>query len=851
MAITFSNQFGSTVRPGAYPQNAQVEQDVSNLATSGVITLVGEADAGPGYLDETDLTQNFFAPTDFPLVRAKYRSGRLVDAAFGAMEPSQDTKIPGAPLAVYLVKTNRSAKAQATLTKVGGGTYHYLADRSYGDFGNLISYEVAEATAEVVPTTGPFTMLVPNNTTDVSFRVSGGSSVTYQLATADLPNATVTGIAALSGVIATGGTNRNAITVSGTLTVSGASGNQITVTRSIAWATTPTVGDSAYIVAGSVIQGGSNENRGSYVVTAATSTTVTLVKLLDAAGAAGAITAPANVAAAAIAAVTDIQFFAPVTVSLEAGDPIDGVGKSLEWNELTSSTGRMTDLAYQLNTTKVTFISKSSTPAELTSSAEYQVTLADARAMDNVSELSATLGGEVVMSIGYTGTTATCTITSTALTTSVTGGSGANLNLLFSRYVTLADLVAYIDAQTGYSATLLLPQYGGKPPGLYLDQVTAKGICTTFGNESGRFKVDAWAFYDAVGTTSLVQLGTSVTATTPPTGMVKALSGLPAAQSGYLAAGAKNGTTQAELLAAIDATEKIAMNFGVLCISQNATDDITLETTESSSTYLLEAALAYARRQAEALGGQFRRKPRMWFGGVSGSYVSTQRPLAIRQSTQGLLVLTFQDVLALGPSGSIVEQQPWYGAVLAAAMQAAAGTGGIVHREPTQNGVLHLYGDFDAGSESAIKSALQSGLLPLAQIATNQSVPGAQGRWMWESDQTCYVRDTSWFYNSLQARYLYDQLRMFVALGVEAAVVGEQSSDVDAVAVKRLTESYLAQAKDRKFIAADDEAPRGFVSVTVTQTGPAFKIAIAKAKLAGLIYFVDIGFSVAQIRRAA
>ncbi len=868
MSQTLQNRNGRTNIPGAY-NSLTVDAGTSNTPVAGILCLVGEADGGPGWQDEPDLTQNFYTPDQFSFIRAKYRTGRIVDAAFGAITPSQDAKLTGAPAAIYVVKTNRSTRAQATLLKLDGATtYHYLADKGYGADGNLIAYNLVQAQAEIVPSTGPFTCLVPNNTTDLSFRVNGGAAVAYEMAAADLPPATVTGIAALAGVIATGGADRVLLTVAGTLGLA-ASGLQVTITRSVAWANLSVVGDSLYIVAGSVIQGATNHNRGSYVVTAATATTIVATKLLDAGGAAGAVTAPETVAPTNVLALTDLNAFAPVVISSETGLPIDGVGKALEINELVSSTGRLSDLTYQLNTTKVAWVSKTGVPAELTSAAEYQVSLTDSRNLDNVTEEASNtsgavaLGGEVPVSFGYVGTTATLTVSTTALTTTVVGGSGTSLSLKFSQFLTLADLVSYVDKQPGYSATLLLPQYGSKPPGAlkagaaagWLDQVTAVGICSTFGTEPGRIKIDAHAFFDAVQATQLVQLGTTSplapTQPAPPTGNVRALAGLPQAGSGYLSGGTKAGTTATAFQAALDACEDLNINFTCLLIAQDAASDVSDGETESSSTYVLEDVISYARLQAQRLSTQFERKPRQAFAGIMGSYVTVQRPMAIRQSTQGRMAFAFEEVLALGPSATSTWQQPWYAAVLAAAMQAAAVTRGILAREPTQNGVVHRFGDYLPNNRGMVSNALDSGLLPLAQGPANPGVVGSKGRWSWVSDQTAYIRDNNFYYNSIQAIFVADLLRMSVSMGTQATIVGENQGDVDSTIVKKVVEGLMKTALDLGYTARDKEAPKGYVAVNVQQNGGTFKVQVVKAKLNGLIYFVDLDFEVSQVQGQA
>jgi hypothetical protein len=964
MAQRLTTRNGSTNIPGSYPSLVAIN-NASNIPGGGILCLIGEADAGPHWSLESDLTQNFYRPTQFASFRQKYLTGRAVDAMFGAINPSQDPKLGGAPQAIYFIKTNNSSKAAAVLPKIGGGTYHTLADKSWGEYGNLISYASAAAQAEVAPTTGQFTLLVPNNTTDLSLRASGGAALAYQMAALDTPTTTVAGLDALAGISATGGINRSILTVAGTLAAA-VSSYQLTLTRSVAWATTPTVGDTLFIPAASPVGGthallqpsvdaapsqintilklnksgsggnavtlatvadglgagnitvagnamtyhyqsgvstvanfeaqvgagvavtaglvvvttpgtgatvltapgdtiaatafhsGADENAGSYVVTAATSTTIVATKLLDASGGAGALTAPVAVPAWTVLATTDARCFSPATITLEAADPIDGVGKALEVNELTSSTGRLTDLAYQLNATKVTWIARTGVPVLLTSAAEYEVSLMDARSLDSVSEYalasggSRAIGGNVAMTIGYAGTTGTVTITDTTLTTTVTGGSGSNLSILFKNFPTIADLVSYINTRPGYSATVALPQYGVKAPGSYkagvdgyLDRVVGAGICSTFGEEPGRIKADAREYFEAVEGTVLVQLGETTAANIP------AAAGLPDVASGFLAGGAKGGTTAAAFQAAIDAAKKLNFNFGCLLIAQDATADIADGETESSSTYVLEDVISYARAQAEALSTQFERKFRQYFAGVMGSYVSVQRPLCVRQSTKGRLALCIEDFTALGPDATSQLYQPWYGAVLAAAMQAAAFTGGIVHREPRQSGVSHRYGDFDPNNRGDVEGALDSGILVASRGPANPTAVGSQGRWTWVSDQTCYIRDNSFYANSIQAIFLGDLLQMSVALGLEDGIVGDNSSDADAPLVKKATEKLLGDALKARILTADDESPRGFSLVTAAQDGPTYTIDVTGCKLNTLIYFAAINFTVGPVVRRA
>jgi hypothetical protein len=157
--------------------------------------------------------------------------------------------------------------------------------------------------------------------------------------------------------------------------------------------------------------------------------------------------------------------YAPATVSLDRRQPDRRrKGKTLEIDELTTGTDLLSRCAYALSATPVTWVSKASAATALTSASEYKARLSVARQVDNSSE-DISAGGDVVLQVGYKGTTGSLTLTSTALTTSVTGGTGGTLSLTLSTFPTVADLVAYINTQTGYSASVGSAGRGNSAPG--------------------------------------------------------------------------------------------------------------------------------------------------------------------------------------------------------------------------------------------------------------------------------------------------------------------------------------------------------------------------------------------------
>src|SRR5208282_3883716 len=96
------------------------------------------------------------------------------------------------------------------------------------------------------------------------------------------------------------------------------------------------------------------------------------------------------------------------------------------------------------------------------------------------------------------------------ITTSITGGVGANLLIDLTTFQTITALVNFINTQPGYKAAAGSSVIGTQQSS-NLDIVANVGICSSFaGNASlegpGRIKTDANAFFvSLVNGTSLVQ----------------------------------------------------------------------------------------------------------------------------------------------------------------------------------------------------------------------------------------------------------------------------------------------------------------------------------------------------------
>lgn len=820
---------GELVIPGSVA-SIKVQAAAAGLATSGVLLLVGEADAGPDWSLESKLSNNSFGPDQFGAVQAKYGSGPLVDAFLQAANPLADERIAGSFSRAVLVKTNVSHLASANLLMYDSSTYKALQALNYGQLGNLISYSTAASIAEVLPTTGSFTWIPTVGTCAVGFRVNGGDKVSATIGANATPAAAVAAVDGLSGVAATGGAARVVIPVviAGNITATAASPN-LTIATSASWTTIPTAGDTLFIPVGSAIAGAGTANVGAYVVVSATSNSIVATKLSQA-GKAGATPGDAvtvaTVGSTPILATTDFTVAAPVVFTLEAGNPLAGVGKSLEICELTTGTDLLSRAAFALSVTPTTWVSKTGSPKLVVSGAEHQATLTVARSMDNVNE-TVVAGGEIALKVSYTGTTASMTIGASTLTTTVTGGSGGNLSLVLANFPTIGDLADYINAQVGYKCAVWNSALGQQAPSA-LDMGTF-GICSEFGEYNGRIKDDARRWFQAMSASTLVQ-------------MAEANAGLPGPTTvtAYLSGGARGATTAAGITSALLALEKVRGNFLVPLFSRDASADKADGITDSASDYTISGIHQGCRSHVLAMSKVKRRKNRQAFVSIRDTFANAKN--AAGNMAAARATVSFLDQKCLSSDGTVKQFQPWMDSVIAAAGQASGFYRAMVRKTKNISGSLQAAGDWDDQNDSQVEDALKAGLLPTRQHDN--------GSWYFVSDQTSYSRDSNFVYNSFQAVYVADTIAMTAAQRMEDQFAGESVADVSAAAALTFLEGIMADFLRLKLIAPSDDAPLGFKNASVVISGPAMVVNI-EVKLAGAIYFIPLSFLVSQVSQTA
>lgn len=438
----------------------------------------------------------------------------------------------------------------------------------------------------------------------------------------------------------------------------------------------------------------------------------------------------------------------------------------------------------------------------------------------------------IALMVGYEGTNGTMTINGTTLSTTVTGGSGANLSIPLSQYTTVGQLAAFINSQPGYSASAA-PAANSQPPSS-LDQVSAIGICSTADVEPGRVKNSVYAFDQAVNVSTAVSFTQTATAGLPDPGILT-----------YLANGARGATLASDIVNAIVQMASIQVNIIVPLFSQDASKDITAGNTDPGSTYTISAINELLKSHCIQFSTPTLKRNRMAICSINDTYANCKAQA--QHLANYRITVTFQQVTQVNSQGVNTLFLPWYGACLAAGMQTAGFyksicnhlTNAISFQDPT---------GYSSGDPDDVSDALSAGLEPLALISGG---PGSTSVFPgWVSDQTSYGLDTNFVYNSIQAVYLSDILSLDLGQYLQSNVVGKSVADLSAGAILSSLQQRFDYYKKLKMTTTSSDAPLGYKNASVQLSAPSVFVNV-EAKLTTSIYFVGVQLALSAVQQSA
>lgn len=460
------------------------------------------------------------------------------------------------------------------------------------------------------------------------------------------------------------------------------------------------------------------------------------------------------------------------------------------------------------------------------SSQEPAIELQDSNISRNISE---TLQADalIALQVGYLGTTATLTIASGILTTTVTGGSGANLNITLSQYSTIGNLAGFIATQTGYSATVV--PAANQLPTSALDAVSAVGICSTgTGDEPGRLKMGLYQFEQVMATSRLLSFTATATAGVPT----------PMTSPAFLSGGTRGATLAADIVNVINTLGAVTINIIAPLISQDATLDIIAGLTDPGSTYTIAALNALLKTHCLEESDPLLNRNRIAICSYNGTYANAASMAHTLASFR--VSLAFQQVNQVNSLGVVTTFQPWMAAVCASGMQAGGFYKAIVNKYANMISIVDPTG-YNNGDPGDTSEALDAGLLPLYTDT---------GGVRWVSDQTTYGVDNNFVYNSIQAVYDADLIAINLKQSFADAFVGQSLADVSAASASSFLTSQMAVYMQLKLIAPSNGAPLGFNNAKISIAAPTMTVSV-NIYLATAIYFIPISFSISAVQQSA
>lgn len=461
-----------------------------------------------------------------------------------------------------------------------------------------------------------------------------------------------------------------------------------------------------------------------------------------------------------------------------------------------------------------------------TSAQEPAIELQDSNLTKGVSE-TLTASASIALMIGYAGTTATLTIASGTLTTTITGGSGANLSIILNQYTTIGQLAGFIAAQTGYSCTVV--PAANQLPTFALDAVAAIGICSTgSGDEPGRIKTGLYNFEQAMSTSRLMSFTPTATAGLPT----------PMSMPAYLAGGARGATLAADIVNAVADLASIGCNIIVPLFSQDATADITAGQTSPDSTYTIAAINALLKSHCLEMSEPSLNKNRICILSYNGTFANAA--IQAHSLASFRCSLAFQQVTQVNSTGVITTFQPWYASVVACGMQLGGFYKAIVNKYANIISIIDP-SDYNNGDPGDTSQALDDGMLPLYN-----DVGGPK----WVSDQTTYGIDANFVYNSIQAVYDADLIAIDLKSSFTNAFVGQSLADVSAASASAFLTQKMAGYMQLKLIAPSNGAPLGFTGAKISISAPTMTVSV-NIYLATAIYFIPITFTISAVQQTA
>lgn len=451
-----------------------------------------------------------------------------------------------------------------------------------------------------------------------------------------------------------------------------------------------------------------------------------------------------------------------------------------------------------------------------------------------------------VVLIQYTGNGSAATVAiagltraALTLTTALTGQSDGSVNLSVALAgKTVKQLVDYINAQTGYTASVGTASLASNSA-TDLDPLAATSILVS--KTLYRLQLEIIA---------VINTSARVVATEPS----QPLGGIPATQTKPLSGGAQGASTNTNFSTGF--SNSLSQDYNVLlpAVSRDASEDIAdADTgfTDASSTYTIAAVMAAATSHLALRGDTKNRREAQGMGGIRKS-TKAAAYTAINSVASENMQVAMQDVVFSDATGNLKVGHPHVFAAMAAGIRLGTDIGEpLTHKFLNALQVGHFLnpntliaaGDFDPNLDG--DDAIDNGVLYSEKFGNGNRIV---------VDNTTYGTDDSFIFNRgsvIEASYFVFKTLRTTA---ESIFVGHKVSNGLAKSIKNAIRNKLRElnAPDVNIITASDDAPEGFREDTfvVTISGNTATVTVEFKPVQGLD-FIFFSFTLGDIKQSA
>ena len=592
----------------------------------------------------------------------------------------------------------------------------------------------------------------------------------------------------------------------------GTAGNQLTFKNTITPETPATVTGSALTL--------------PVVIVAATNDTVNY--RVNGGAAAVATIAPASYAtAAALATAVDAALAGAIDVdaagltalklSQSAGTNLQRDGKGRSFEILAGSANTILGL----------------TPGLSVAASEPMATLAVRNPVTTLEE-SATVGGNVMLTLGRDSTggasAATVAISATAVTLTQTAATPASIVLQKADYANIQALVDYVNTLPGWTAAAASILAGQMSLSI-LDQVAATGAFHTAAGMPARIKHDADEVINFFALSSQVEMIPLTSVSDVKRVGLPDQQGVPNAI--YLSGGSKGATASSDIVTALSKFEKFRVNSIVPLFSRDATDDIADQLTDPASTYTIAGIHQAVKTHLSLMSTTKKKSERQGYLSFKGSYADAKVEIATMAAARIQMVI--QDVRQADSQGNIKWFQPWAGAALLAGARGGSPIGnpmtfkyfnmsGIRQTgQPMSTPEQDIVVDFDPDTmyDDAIQNALTFWEAPQT------------GGFRCVVDNTTYNKDANWVYNRGNVLYAADVLAYDFRNQLENIYVGLKNT-VSAAEIKSTCEAILTSYLAQGITVSTSDAKNGFKQLVVQVNGNTVNVSVVVKLVEGI-----------------